>query len=491
MTGVEPPAVMDEEPLAPLRAGAVPAPGAGADADAPEVDPLDIVAASPALPSSGPEAVTFLGVLRRRDFRLLWMAQAAAQLADKFLMYTLLIVVFSLTGRSSTQSLVLLAYTLPSILLSAPAGVFADRHDKRFLMLWTSLARGGLMLLIPLVLATPRLGSTALPLIIVTVAFSSVGQLFAPAEAASIPFLVERDQIMLATSLFMTTVVGTLIAGVPAATLLIKFVGDAAAFYTGAGLFCFAAGCVLFVKTRLRAAHPRPHHARSIVAELREGAGILAATPVLRLGMVELTVAVVTLFSMFVLGPAYATRILDSRPEDTYQLLLPATAGIVIVAVGLGRSGRRLSRSQAVWAGAVLAGGLLVATGYVPGELVHNHGGRLIAPVVIVMSAGFGAAIGAILIVAFTVLQENTDDASRGRIFGGIFTVMNAAVAVPLLVAGQLADSIGVDRVCVLLGIGLAVWGLICRTALWPTIKLLDRAPDATGAVASLGAHGA
>lgn len=438
-----------------------------------------IAAAPPALPTTGPEAVTFLSVLQRRDFRLLWVAQACSQVADKFLMYTLLIVVFTLTGRSSTQSVVLLAYTLPSILLSAPAGVFADRHDKRFLMLATNVVRAGLLLLIPVILATPRLGSTALPLIIVTTAFAAVGQFFAPAEAASIPFLVKRDQIMLATSLFMTTVVGALVVGVPLAALVIKLRGSDAAFYVGAALLLLASASILLMRTRLRAAR-RPHaHAPNLRRELREGLALLAARPVLQLGLVQLTVALVTVFTMFVLAPAYATHILDSPAEDNYQLLLPAVGGIVLAAIGLGHRGRRLARAHAVWLAAVVAGALLVATGYIPGELVRHHSGQvglLITPVLFVTSFGFGAAIGAMLIVAFTVLQEATDEATRGRIFGGIFTVMNAAVAVPLLVAGQLADSIGVEAVCVLLGAALAAWGVLCRTSLWGWMQLLDTA---------------
>lgn len=440
-----------------------------------DLDELSLLGGNPALPTSGPAAVTFLGVLSRRDFRLLWLAQVSAQLADKFLMYTLLIVVFSLTGRSSTQSLVLLAYTLPSILLSAPAGVYADRHDRRVILVGTSLIRAGLIGCIPVILATPHLGGTALPLVLVTLAFSSVGQLFAPAEAASIPALVRRDQIMLATSLFMTTVVGTLIVGVPLATLAITTAGDDAAFITGALLFLFAAGCLLLVRTPLRPERRRPDHARSLGAELREGAALLAVNPVLRLGLVQLVVALVTVFTMFVLGPAYTSRILERRPEDTYQLLIPAMGGIVLAAVGLGRGAHLLSRAQATWAAALLGGVLLIGTGLVPGELVHHHGGLAITPVVIVFSFGFGLAIGAMLIIAFTVIQEAADEATRGRVFGGIFTVINAAVAIPLLVAGQLADTIGVDRVCVGLGAALALWGVVCRTGLWRNLALLDR----------------
>jgi hypothetical protein len=63
-----------------------------------------------------------------------------------------------------------------------------------------------------------------------------------------------------------------------------------------------------------------------------------------------------------------------------------------------------------------------------------------------------GLEFGALLIPALTVLQEATTPEVRGRIFGATFTVINGAIAVPLLVAGELADLFTVN--VVLAGMG-------------------------------------
>ena len=144
-------------------------------------------AARPAIAAASEQRQGFAAVLRRRDFRYLWGAQLASQLADKFLMFTLLVFMYTLTKRASLQSVLMIAYTLPSVLLSAAAGVYADRHDKRALMIGTNVARAGLILLIPIAQLFPPLRGQAWPLIVVTLLFSSAGQIFAPAEAASIP----------------------------------------------------------------------------------------------------------------------------------------------------------------------------------------------------------------------------------------------------------------------------------------------------------------
>ncbi|HET9051380.1 MAG TPA: MFS transporter [Candidatus Dormibacteraeota bacterium] len=470
----------------PSEGGAPPPPAPGPTpraADGPGVDAPLVVAASPALPSSGPDASTFVAVLSRRDFRCLWGAQMASQLADKFLVYTLLIVVFALTGRSSTQSLVLLAYTLPSILLSAPAGVYADRHDKRLLMLSTNAIRAFLVLLMPVCLVTPGLSGQPWPLLLITLLFSAVGQVFAPAEAASIPFLVRRDQIMIATSLFMTTVVATLVAGVPLASVAIKVSGTHVPFLIAALLFVVATFLVLRVGTSLRAAGRAHVHEQHVWREMREGLAIMAGDPVLRMGLGQLTVALVVVFTMFALGPAYVARVLGRQPEDTYLLLLPATAGVVGVAVALGRWQASIRRSTALVVSALVAGSILVATGFVPGRLVAGGHGNWLTALTIVLGIGLGAAIGSMLVVGFTVIQERTDEASRGRVFGGIFTVINSASAIPLVGAGAIADAYGVDRAVAVVGALLALHGAVGRTALWRRLQVLDRPASAAPAL--------
>lgn len=439
--------------------------------------------AAPERPPTGarPEdADGFVAVLRRADFRMLWAAQVSSQLADKFLMFTLLVLVYTLSGRSTGSSLVMVAYTLPSVLLSAPAGVYADRHDKRSLMLGTNVLRGLLILLIPLSQHLPYVSHRAWPLLVITLLFSAVGQVFAPAEAASLPFLVRREQIMTATSLFMTTAVLTLVVGVPLATICVRAIGETAPFYVATALFAAASLCIWRVGTSLRvAAHARAPQ-RHIARELREGLMILGGHPALRIALGQLTIALIVVFSVFGLGPAYMSRLLDRPPTDTYLLLIPLTAGMVGSAVILGRAGqRRHSRSRiAVWS-TILTGASLLGLGLVPGALREHAGVHLLSvPSAMVLAAFFGCSLGALLIPAFTVLQERTDESTRGRIFGGIFTIVNAAVAVPLVLAGGLADGFGVARVVSVLGGVLFLTGVVAGTLYRGPLRVLDLPPQ-------------
>ena len=229
-------------------------------------------AVRPALPPHPDDAAGFARVLRRRDFRFLWGAQCGSQLAQNFIQFALLVVVYDLTGLTTAVAAVAVAFTFPGVLLSAPAGVYADRHDKRSLMMLTNLLRAGLLVLIPVTQLIPFLQHQAWPLLIITFLFSSVGQVFAPAEAASIPSLVSREQIQGAMSLFMTTVIFTLLLGSVLAPICLILFGDLVPFYIAAGLFALAALSCWRIGASLRAvatgAGPQTH----VFQEFQDGA---------------------------------------------------------------------------------------------------------------------------------------------------------------------------------------------------------------------------
>lgn len=456
-------------------AGLHDAPGGGAPAGGDQpVHAAPLHASRAALPPRPEDRTGFVAVLRRRDFRYLWAAQAASQLADKFFVFALLIYMYTISGRASLQSVLMIAYTLPSVVLSAPAGVYADRHDKRTLMIGCNAIRAGLVLLVPLTQLVPGIAGQAWPLIIIMLLFSAAGQFFAPAEAASIPSLVLHRQITESMSLFMTTVILTLVLGVPAATLAIAFAGTRAPFYIAAALFTVAALSVWRMRTKLRA-HERARDAPapSLLRELRDGLVILHGNPALRFGLYQLALALIVVFTVFALGPVYLVKVLHRSDQDTYFVLVPATLGLIAAAALLSLR-PDLSRRRLLLVAVVTAGAAVAVMGFL--QLLNGAGlTGLDTPLAVALAVIFGAALGAVLIPAFTLLQERTTPESRGRIFGGIFTVINAAVAVPLLLAGVFADLFGVAQVVAGLGVTLILLGIALRAFGWRRLAVLER----------------
>src|SRR5258708_20152117 len=69
-------------------------------------------------------------LLANLEFRLIWASQIASQLADKFLVYSLLTVTYQRSRANTQEAVVLLAYTFPSVILSPIAAASADPFAK-------------------------------------------------------------------------------------------------------------------------------------------------------------------------------------------------------------------------------------------------------------------------------------------------------------------------------------------------------------------------
>jgi len=404
----------------------------------------------------------FRYVLGQPAFRLIWFAQLASQLADKFLMFSLIILAYHVTGGSTPVAITLLAYTVPAVAIAPLAGVFADRYDRKQIMVGTNLGRAILIALIPLASSVPSLRGDYPHLLVITFLFSAVGQLFSPAEAAAIPSVVPRRGLLAANSLVLVTMVSTLVVGGVLAPLVSRY--DIYAPYWLATLLFAVAGTLLFfariprgeafARTGRRAFH-------QVAVELRDGMAALRASPVLLLTFYELALALLVMFMMFTLAPAYVSRVIGITEQDTYVILLPATIGALVSAVLLGQFGRYVDKAWLLVGGLVATGLTLIVLASAPQAMRHLpelRGG------VRAFGAGFsfllGVEFGALMIPSLTYLMENTEDHVRGRVFALLFMVINGASAVPVLLAAALADTVGIDRVIALLGVVLGLTGV-------------------------------
>jgi len=418
------------------------------------------------------EARGFKELLNNIEFRKIWLSQISSQLADKFLVYSLLTVTYQRSGANTQEAVVLLAYTTPSVLLSPIAGVYADRFDKRRLMMVTNLLRAGLILLVPASSLVPYFQHVTWHLLVITLLFSGVGQFFAPAEASSLPFIMPKRSLVTATSVFTLTIVATLVVGLPISSVLVRLFGVSSPYFVAAALFGVAAGANYLLKTKLSAAATAKvqpvamNELRRVWYEVTETIQFIRERPQLVRSFGQLGLAVALIFTIFTLSQGYMKTVLQLDPRDSYVILVPAALGMGLIAVYLGRS-TDTDRSNMITRGMLALGVLLFLMGIGPYALSLLHARALFLAFAAVVGACFGAAFGAVFIPAVTLLQESTDPEQRGRTFGAMFTVLNLAIAVPLFLAGLAADTFGLNLVLVLMGLILSSVVVLPVTARW------------------------
>jgi len=126
-------------------------------------------------------------------FLLLWSGELIASIGSGLTAFGLGIYVFQQTGLASSVSLITLLAFLPNMLLTAPAGVLADRYDRRLLMiLGDGLSALGLVFILFFMMTT---GSASLSVIAIGVAISSVfTSLLEPSYRATITDLLTVEE---------------------------------------------------------------------------------------------------------------------------------------------------------------------------------------------------------------------------------------------------------------------------------------------------------
>lgn len=409
-----------------------------------------------------------------RDFALLWIAQAISQTAQNAIWFGIVVLVQQRSNSSTLLSVAVLTLIIPSVVFGVLAGVYVDRWDKRSVLIWSNALRGGTAFVY--VLFGRDSGLPLGLLFLVNFAFSTIGQFFAPAEAAMIPALVARHRLIQANSLFhLTFTASQLIGLVVLGPLVAKLFGVAGLF----GVMAFAivvCGAVVWPLPAHRRAHDSDalRSGRDAVAavwtDVRDVGRFVLGDRLIGLVMVQWTIGAILGLVVATLVPGFAERLLRVQAEDAVFVLAPAGIGMVGGTALLNRWSDRVEKHFLALAGlatvAVSLGGIGLAAAVLdsatqgaPPLVTLPALGQVSILVPFVMALALVAGFGfvAIMVPTQTVLQERAPAGLRGRVFATQLMLGNLASVIPLLLLGGLADVMGVDRTLVLLSLLLAV----------------------------------
>ncbi|MBR5109749.1 MAG: MFS transporter [Clostridia bacterium] len=132
-------------------------------------------------------------------FLLLWTGELVSSIGGGLTSFGLGVYIFQQTGSAASMALVTLLGFLPTLLLSVPAGVLADRYDRRLLMM---TGDGCSALGILYILICMMRGGATLTQICVGIFFSAVfSALLEPSFRATITDLLTREEYSQASGL--------------------------------------------------------------------------------------------------------------------------------------------------------------------------------------------------------------------------------------------------------------------------------------------------
>jgi hypothetical protein len=409
-----------------------------------------------------------VGLLRNHRFRRLLESRLLGQAGGNAMVYTLLIVVVVETGSSFSTAVLLLAFTVPGIVLAVPAGLSADIVPKQI-----SLAVGYLMRA-AIAAALVYYYNDLTYVYLLAAASSAVGQFFSPAETAAVPAVVRRDQLTAANSWMLLTLVLGQVAGMVAlAPVLLKLLDPAAVFVACAGLLVAASVLIgLTVGGFSGKGEPRSS-SLSFGQAAREGIRILGANRDVYLATVYLTMAIAVSRGLVVLLPNYLKEVLSIRAEDTVFVAAPAAIG-----AGLGLLlAPMVARLVGAWRSMVLGFGMfllsvlaLCIVVYVR-NFLHDHvqldpgigfverevGVSSVITITMLLAIPLGFAFTLLSIAARVVINEQAPVEAQGRVFAVQGAVADLVSLPPLMAAGITADVIGERPVLLALAVATVV----------------------------------
>ena len=412
-------------------------------------------------------------IFRNFPFLRLWTAQAISQTAGNMVNFALLLRVreiiehHHLRQANTLTSLEILAFSIPSVIFGPVGGVLADRFDRRRVMAAVDGVRAIAMVLFLIINPSWHVESILIATYLVTFVFGAAGQLFAPAEGATIPDLVPRQQLISANAMFnLTNTASQLIGFALLGTILVKLFGVNAVFWLTLVLFLVCAGLLMTLpKAKVTAERVKRQPGQQAVERLwidiREGLAFIFRDPYLIKAILHLSIAAMTLQMLAALGPEFVTSVLGLTPADLLFIVGPAASGVFIGVLLVGPTTRRVERGSVIDWALALAGIMLICMVATEPVLtwIFNPSHNLLIWVTAIFAAGLGICNAYVLIPAQTMLQERSTEQVRARVYATFFTISNLLAFVPIVFAAALADVFGVIAILIAIGVMIGAIG--------------------------------
>ena len=399
----------------------------------------------------------YLSLLRNQNFLKIWIAQLTSQLAANLLNFALIIRVYELAAQTPyaniAVSLLILAFGVPSVVFAVLAGAYVDHWDRKKVLIVTNVVRA------ILVLGFLFIESNLLLVYLLVFAISVFSQFFTPAEGAALPRLVKKSQFLSANSLFLFTLYSSFVLGYSLAGPIVALWGPNAVYYVTSGAFAVAAIlCIGLPSLRAEtSAKPIKEINKEVFSTIRTSFHEIITDPGLIFPIINLTIAQAMLGVLAVLAPAIALLVFgESLAQVSFMLIIPAALGMVIGAVIVGKYLKLTKKTTVINVGIAMASIMLVSLSFEPALRELRFFGLIVASISLVL----GIANGLVSVSAQTLLQLNSTDEARGKIFGTLNMMMNVAAILPVLLAGITADLVSPLKVLTGAGILIGLYGV-------------------------------
>jgi len=390
-----------------------------------------------------------------RNFRRLWTAQIISEIGDWFYTLAIYSLLLEYTGKASSVALALILQVLPQTFVGPIAGVINDRISRRKVMIAADLCRMVIVACMLLVRSASKVWLVYPLLLLETVMWS----FFEPARSSVIPNVVDTDDIVVANTLSSTTWSFNLAIGSTVGGLVAALLGRNAVF--GLNALSFLLSALLISRMTFVEGHTEAHgplHARELFnyTPIVDGIRYMRSDP-------RLTTMVMAKSGVGLLGVSWV--VFPIMGERTFQMaslgIAPQRAALVAMSILMGARGvgallgpllsaKWAGRSQERLRRCIAIGFAIGAVGYLTLSAAPTI---WIASLLIILAH---AGTSSVWVFSTTLLQLNTDDKFRGRVFAAELGLTMLVLACVSFIAGRVLDA-GVSPRVLVFAAGIAM----------------------------------
>jgi predicted MFS family arabinose efflux permease len=418
----------------------------------------------------------WLQLLEQDAFRRYWFMRLASHGANNALLYTVLVFVVRESDTAIATGGLLLTLIVPPAMLGAIAGVAVDKLPRGLIMFLANLLKAVLAFaLISLQGSLPGIYAVSLGLGIVT-------QFAVPAEAAVVPHIVRTRSLVAANSFInLGTLASQVLGMMILAPIFLK---------TGSADVLLLILVVLFVASAvLVTVIPQFHFAstdegrdlslRSIRREFAQSWLFLSRDSVAFLALILLVVTSISTLIIATMLPKFSIQVLQIEPENIVFVLAPAGFAIFIGLRSVEQLSDRFNKLITISGAYGLMAASLIALGFVPesADLMRSfdpvgifsdgrldeRAARIIMTILYANLYGFSLTI--VLTMGRALINERVPWEMQGRVFAAQSVLSNLCAIIPVVLAGLVADTIGVQPVLIAAGVGAIL------TAIWSQMR--------------------
>jgi len=388
-------------------------------------------------------------------------AQIVSYLGDWFAFVALAGLVEDVTDSRFLVSLVLVSMTIPGLFMSPIAGSFADRFDRRKILIVVSILQAFAALLL-LLHSAAGIWITFVAQCLIAALASFVG----PSTSASVPNLVDNDDDLRKTNALFGSTWGTMLAvGAALGGVFAAVFGRNAAFIANAVSFVVAAILFAGVKRPMQSERTQNSNKGRVrpLADMKEAINVAKKDPVI--------LALLCSKMTFAVGAGIVSQlaVLASNVFNVGDSGRGLLIGVRGIGSGLGPilGARIAGRDMAKLLKVCGYAGIVFAVCYVGAALSPFIG---MAAVFISLAHLSG---GAQWTLSTLGLQMESPDHVRGRVMAGDMAMVNTMIGFTSILAGLTSQFVGVRPAIIIFSAAAAVASVVYLIATAGIIRRL------------------